>query len=284
MIGAIIGDMVGSVYEFDNIKTTEFELITPDNNYTDDSVMTFAVADWLLNDKNHTSEVLTDTFVWFAHNYPCPLGGYGGGFLHWLTYPETECVNVVREDGSVRHVIKEIRKPYNSWGNGSAMRVSGCIYAAKTLEEVKLLSRLVTEVTHNHEEGIKGAEATAVAGWMALHGSSKDEIRDCIARDYYALDFTLDSIRDTYRFNESCQNTVPQAIEAFLESESFEDAIRCAISIGGDSDTLGAITGGIAEAYWGVPDALRGKAITYLDERLLGILERFEAKWPGRRA
>lgn len=265
MIGALIGDIVGSRFEFNNYRHKSFAFFADSCRFTDDSVMSLALCEALLACGGDYSDLSARAVQSMQEVGRCyPFCGYGGRFRSWMFSVDPQ--------------------PYNSWGNGSAMRVSGCIYAAGTLDEVKRLSRLVTEVTHNHEEGIKGAEATAVAGWMALHGSSKDEIRDCIARDYYALDFTLDSIRDTYRFNESCQNTVPQAIEAFLESESFEDAIRCAISIGGDSDTLGAITGGIAEAYWGVPDALRGKAITYLDERLLGILERFEAKWPGKRA
>lgn len=256
MLGAIIGDTVGSVYEFHNIKTTSFKLITEDNNYTDDSVMTFAVADWLLNDKDHTQEVLTDTFVWFAHNYPCPLGGYGGGFLNWLTYPQTECVNTVREDGSVRHVIKEIRKPYNSWGNGSAMRTSAIGWMFDTLEETERVAEIQASLTHNHPEGIKGAQATSAAIFMARTGKSKEEIKQYIEAKYgYNLSRTCDQIRPSYSYDVSCQGTVPPAIIAFLESTDFESCLRLAVSLGGDCDTLTCISAGIAEAFYkSIPD------------------------------
>jgi len=168
-------------------------------------------------------------------------------------------------------------QPYNSYGNGAAMRVSACGFLAKSLEEAKLLSRKVTEVTHNHPEGIKGAEATAVAIYLARTGYSINKIREYIQANYYPLNFTLDEIRDTYKFNETCQESVPQAIEAFLESESFEDAIRNAVSIGGDSDTIAAITGGIAEAYYGIPDEIKEIAMTYyLDQRMKNILSEFQ--------
>lgn len=251
MLGAVIGDMVGSVYEFQNIKTTEFELITKDNNYTDDSVMTFAVADWLLNDKNHTQEVLTDTFVWFAHNYPCPLGGYGGGFLQWLIYPKTECVNVIREDGSVCHMIKEIRKPYNSWGNGSAMRTSAIGWMFDSLEETERVAEIQASLTHNHPEGVKGALATSAAIFMARIGKSKEEIKQYIETKYcYNLSWTCDQIRPNYKYDVSCQGTVPPAIIAFLESTDFESCLRLAVSLGGDCDTLTCISAGIAEAFY----------------------------------
>ena len=256
MLGAVIGDMVGSIYEFHNIKTTEFELITKENNYTDDSVMTFAVADWLLNDKGHTQEVLTETFVWFAHNYPCPLGGYGGGFLRWLTYPKTECVNVVKEDGSVRHMIKEIRKPYNSWGNGSAMRTSAVGWMFDTLEETERVAEIQASLTHNHPEGIKGAQATSAAIFMARIGKSKEEIKQYIETKYgYNLSWTCDQIRPNYKYDVSCQGTVPPAIIAFLESTDFESCLRLAVSLGGDCDTLTCISAGIAEAFYKyIPD------------------------------
>lgn len=167
-------------------------------------------------------------------------------------------------------------QPYNSFGNGAAMRVSACGFAASTLEEAKQLSKKVTEVTHNHPEGLKGAEATTVAIFLAKTGKNILEIRDYINDHYYPMNFTLDGIRDSYEFNEICQDTVPQAIMAFLESTSFEDAIRNAISIGGDSDTLAAITGGIAEAYYGIPTNTRKHALTFLDERLMKILIDFE--------
>jgi type I restriction enzyme M protein len=193
-----------------------------------------------------------------------PFCGYGGRFQAWLTSGDP--------------------RPYYSFGNGSAMRVSGCAYAAASLDEVKELSRKVTEVTHNHPEGLKGAEAVAVAVYMARTGSSQDEIRACMSGHYYPLDFTLDSIRGSYRFDVTCQGSVPQALEAFLESTSFEDAVRNSISLGGDSDTIAAMAGSIAEAYWGVPKQLRLQAESCLDNELHSILERFESIWPGRKA
>ena len=172
-------------------------------------------------------------------------------------------------------------KPYGSYGNGAAMRVSPCAHAASTMEEAIKLSKTVTEVTHNHEEGIKGAEATTAAIFLALHGSSKEEIRTMIENEkkYYKLNFTLDQIRPAYKFDAICQGTVPQAIVAFLESTDFEDAIRNAISIGGDSDTLAAITGSIAEAYYGIPENIRHRALQYLSKFQTDIVDRFEAKY-----
>lgn len=169
-------------------------------------------------------------------------------------------------------------KPYNSFGNGAAMRVSACGFVAQNLEEAKTISRVVTEATHNHPEGLKGAEATVVAIYMARTGSTIEEIQKVIDQEYCPMNFTLGEIRDTYAFNETCQDTVPQALEAFFESTSFEDAIRNAISVGGDSDTLAAITGGIAEAYYGVSDALKQQALGYLDNRLLAIYRAFEKR------
>ena len=251
MIGAIIGDTVGSVYEFNNIKTTEFELFTDENNYTDDSVMTVAVADWLLNDKKHTHKVLTETFVWYAHNYPCPMGGYGGGFYHWLVNPTPECVNIVQEDGSIKHVVNEIRKPYNSWGNGSAMRTSAVGWMFDTLEETERVAEIQASLTHNHPEGIKGAQATSAAIFMARTGKTKAEIKQYIESKYgYNLSVTCDQIRPGYSFDVSCQGTVPPAIIAFLESTDFESCLRLAVSLGGDCDTLTCISAAIAEAFY----------------------------------
>ena len=193
-----------------------------------------------------------------GRNYPdC---GYGGRFFAWM--------------------FSDDPRPYNSYGNGSAMRVSAAGFASASLEEAKLLSRLVTEVTHNHPEGIKGAEATAVSIYMAKIGSSISKIKDHINKNYYPMNFTIDEIRDTYMFNETCQDTVPQALEAFFESTGFEDAIRNAISIGGDSDTVAAICGSVAEAYYGVPDDIRKQALTFLDKDLLKLLTLFESKYP----
>lgn len=257
MIGAIIGDIVGSRFEWNNHRNKEFQLFTQECFATDDSIMTLAIGKALMESQPGWHD-LGDQAVRCMQEIgrPYPRCGYGGRFWDWM--------------------YSDHPKPYNSFGNGAAMRVSACGFIAKSLEEAKALSKAVTEVTHNHPEGLKGAEATVVAIYMARTGSTIEEIRDVIDREYYPMSFTLDEIRDTYAFNETCQDTVPQALEAFLESTSFEDAIRNAISVGGDSDTLAAITGGIAEAYYGVPVDLREKAETYLDDRLLSILRRYE--------
>jgi type I restriction enzyme M protein len=280
MLGAIIGDIVGSRFEWNNIKTKEFDFLTYNCEFTDDSVMTLAVAKAIL-DANGDYAGLGELTVKNMREVgrPYPNCGYGGMFRKWMYSDEMGA--------------------YGSYGNGAAMRVSACGFAANTLDEAKALSRKVTEVTHDHDEGIKGAEATAVCIFLAREGRSILEIRDYVAQNYYPLNFTLDGIRDSYAFNETCQGkrhsaafSVPQAIMAFLESDSFEDAIRNAISIGGagvpakpasrgrGNDTLAAITGGIAEAYYGIPTDLRGHALTFLDERLLSILTAFESKYP----
>ena len=227
MLGAIIGDIVGSVYEWNNIKTKDFPLFSERCFFTDDTVMTVAVADALLN--GGTSDAFIDAMKKFGRLYP--NSGYGGRFAGWLS--------------------SDNREPYNSWGNGSAMRVAPCAWFADSLDEAESLAELSAAVTHDHPEGIKGARATAAAIYLARTGVTKAGIKDYIETKYgYDLSRTLDVIRPRYRFNESCQGTVPEAIIAFLESDGFEDAIRNAISLGGDSDTLAAITGGIAEAYY----------------------------------
>ncbi|MGN0741489.1 MAG: ADP-ribosylglycohydrolase family protein [Candidatus Fimadaptatus sp.] len=252
MIGAIIGDIVGSRFEWDNCLSKDFELFAPECSVTDDSIMTLAIAKALMESLPDRSDLSVQAVRWMQLvGRPYRGCGYGGRFFDWM--------------------YSDDPKPYNSFGNGAAMRVSPCGFAARSLDEARRLARAVTEVTHNHPEGIKGAEATAVAIYLARTGSSMSDIRRAMA-GYYDLDFTLNDIRDTYQFNETCQGTVPQALTAFFESTGFEDAIRNAISIGGDSDTLAAITGGIAEAYYGVPDALREQAMGYLDEFLAGIL------------
>ncbi len=231
--------------------------------FTDDSAMSIAVCDALMKcraDFSDLGEQAVHSMQTIGRLYPdC---GYGGSFRRWI--------------------YSESPQPYNSYGNGAAMRVSGCGYVGKTVDEVKRLSKAVTEVTHNHPEGLKGAEATAVAVFLAGSGKSLIEIRDHIINNYYPLGFTLDSIRDNYQFSETCQDTVPQALEAFFESTDFEDAIRNAISIGGDSDTLAAITGSVAEAYYGVPTDIRKQALTFLDDRLLKILLEFENLYPAK--
>ena len=258
MLGAIIGDIVGSRYEWKNNKSKEFELFSYRCSVTDDSIMSLAIAKAIVASKGqfaHLGKLAIKYMQEVGQRYPnC---GYGGHFYQWL--------------------FSQSPQPYNSWGNGAAMRVSACGFAGSDLQEVIMLSRVVTEVSHNHPEGLKGAEATAVAIYLARTGSSILEIRDYIDKHYYPMNFTLDGIRDTYRFDVSCQGSVPQAIMAFLESTSFEDAIRNAISIGGDSDTIAAICGGIAEAYYGIPTEIRKHALTFLDQRLLDILNEFEA-------
>jgi type I restriction enzyme M protein len=263
MLGAIAGDVIGSRFEWDNIKTKEFELFTKRCKFTDDSVMSLAVANALVNcDRDYGN--LGDMAVKSMREIgqPYPYCGYGGMFNRWM--------------------YSDNPMPYKSFGNGAAMRVSACGFVAETLNEAVILSRKVTEVTHNHPEGIKGAEATAACVFLARDGKNILEIRDYVDKHYYPMDFTLDGIRDHYKFNETCQDTVPQAITAFLESTSFEDAIRNAISIGGDSDTIAAITGGIAEACYGVPAEIRKNTLAFLDERLLGVLSAFESRYPPK--
>lgn len=260
MLGAIIGDIVGSRFEWHNIKSKEFVLFTPDCRPTDDSIMTLAVAKAILSCEGDYSSLANQAVACMQElGRRYPNAGYGGRFKRWLSTPHPQ--------------------PYVSYGNGSAMRVSPCAYAADTLDGAKALAKAVTEVTHNHPEGVKGAEATVAAIFLALHGSGIAEIRNYISENYYPMEFTLDEIRPSYAFDVSCQGSVPQAITAFLESTGFEDAIRSAISIGGDSDTIAAITGSIAEAYYGIPADIKSWAIQYLDEIQLNILSRFEVKY-----
>ena len=246
-LGAIIGDINGSIYEFNNIKTKDFELFQPSMHITDDSVMTLAVMktfndtydedtniydlDW----QKHFKQSLIKNFVSFAKQYP--NAGYGGMFRMWLS-------------GYNNY------QPYGSYGNGAAMRISPVGWIAKNKNEVKLLSRLVTEVTHNHPEGIKGAEATAMAIYLAKNGATKEQIKEEIKKNYYPQlgSFRYEELVKSYYFNETCQQSVPQAIYCFLISRNFEDCIRTTISIGGDCDTTASVSCGIAEAYFGVDD------------------------------
>ena len=261
MLGAIIGDIAGSRFEWANHKSKEFDLLTYKCSPTDDSIMTLALARAILESKpdySDLSEKAVQCMQAVGRKYPdC---GFGGHFYQW--------------------VFSDDPQPYYSYGNGAAMRVSPAGFAATNIEEAKLIARKITEVTHNHPEGLKAAEAVAVAIFMARKGSSMLEIRDVITSDYYPLGFTLDEIRPVYKFDVSCQGSVPQAFEAFFESTGFEDAIRNAISIGGDSDTIAAICGGVAEAYYGIPSSLRKHALTFLDKDLLQILVDFENKFP----
>ena len=240
MIGAIIGDTVGSIYEFDNIKTKDFELIKDGVSPTDDSILTFATADWIMRGGEAWKY-----YVAYASKYDCPVGGYGGGFTRYVTR--------VRATGNP--------EPYNSCGNGSAMRISPVGWAFDTKEDVLAKAKESAECTHNHPEGIKGAQATALAIFMARKGASKDEIKATMESEFgYDLNFTLDELRPQYSWAYPgaalCQGTVPQAIRCVLEATDYEDAIRNAVSLGGDSDTLACIAGGIAEPVFGVPKKL----------------------------
>ena len=263
--------MVGSVYEFDNIKTTDFPFFSQRSIYTDDSIMTVAVAEWLLTDNQHTHETLEKIMVRYADAFPFPEGGYGGSFAQWLFRPEglVDC-----KTGKVA----SMRVPYNSWGNGAAMRASAVGWKFSTLEETERVAALSASITHDHPEGIKGAQATAAAIFLARTGKSKQEIKDYIEQRFgYDLGTHTDEIRKTYGWEDSCQGTVPPAIRAFLDSTDFESAVRIAVSLGGDSDTLACITGGIAEAYYGeIPREIFNAAMDKLPESFLYVLKVFE--------
>ena len=241
MYGAILGDMIGSPYEFDlSGKTKDFPLFIPGSRFTDDTVMTVAVAEALMDTLGQGEEeilrALTESMRRWGRRYPA--AGYGGRFDQWLASPDP--------------------KPYHSWGNGSAMRVSSAGWLFDTLEETRQAAARTARVTHDHPEGIKGAEAAASAVFLARTGAGKGEIRDYIARQFgYDLSRTCDEIRPDYRFDVSCQGTVPEAVIAFLEAESFEDNLRTAVSLGGDCDTLTCISAAIGEAFWGVPEELK---------------------------
>ncbi len=253
MIGALAGDIIGSVYEWHNIKTKAFPLFSPACFFTDDSILTVALADTILSGTPYV-ENLKKFYHWY------PNGGYGGRFCHWAQSPHAE--------------------PYNSWGNGAAMRISPVGYAYDDLATVVRKAKEYTEVTHNHPEGIKGGQATAAAIFLARSGKAKDEIKEFIEKNYqYDLSKHVDEIRPAYAFDESCQGTVPQALRAFIDATDFEDALRTAVSLGGDTDTLACITGGIAQAAYGVPAAIQEKVHTILDERLRDITRRFMARY-----
>jgi ADP-ribosylglycohydrolase len=250
MLGAIAGDIIGSVFEFLGEKNKDFPLFVKNSRFTDDTVLTVAVADCLL-----TGASYVDKFHEYTRAYP--YRGYGTAFAHWVS------------SGS--------REPYNSFGNGSAMRVSPVGFAFRTLDEVLNEARRSAEVTHNHPDGIRGAQATAAAIYLARQGESKAQIRALIQEQFgYDLNRTVDAIRPGYSFNETCQGTVPEAIIAFLDSTDYEDAVRLAISLGGDADTLACITGGIAEAFYGgVPKEIAEPAMARLDDMLRKTVVRF---------
>ena len=260
MYGALLGDMIGSPYEFDRgKKTKDFPLFVRESEFTDDSVMTIAVAEALIktlgkDDVSVRYAVIRSMQKW-GRRYP--YAGYGARFIHWLREKDPE--------------------PYNSWGNGSAMRVSAAGWLCDTLEETRRLARLSADVTHNHPEGIKGAEATASAIFLARTGHDKEEIRAYITGEFgYDLTRTCDQIRPDYRHVESCQETVPEAITAFLEGKDFEDVIRTAVSLGGDCDTLTCIAGSMAEAFYGVPEPLKAECRRRLAPDMLAVVDEFE--------
>ena len=261
MYGAILGDIIGSPYEFDQgYKTKDFPLFSRNSKFTDDSVMTLAVADAFLSLPPQASEVeirrfLVRSMQTYGRKYP--YAGYGGMFRRWLKDPNPQ--------------------PYGSYGNGSAMRVSSAAWLFDDLQTVRHMARLSAEVTHNHPEGIKGAEATASAIYLARKGRTKAEIKSYIEENFhYHLSRTCDEIRPGYHHVESCQETVPEAITAFLEGSSFEDVIRTAVSLGGDCDTLTAIAGSVAEGFYGVPEELKNQCRARLPGELREILERFD--------
>lgn len=251
MLGAIAGDIIGSRFEWNNIKSEDFELLHSSCCFTDDTVLTVAIADSIVTGKSY----LTSVKEW-ARKYPG--AGYGERFRKWAFSDDVS--------------------PYNSYGNGSAMRVSPIGFAYSTLEKTLTEAEISAAITHNHPEGIKGAKATAAAIYLARNSGSMKEIKEYIEKEFnYDLNMTIASVRAWYKFDESCQGTVPYSILAFLESNSFEDAIRKAISLGGDSDTLACITGGIAEAYYGgVPKEIRDFVVGKISGEMLAIVERFE--------
>jgi len=254
ILGAIAGDVIGSVYEWNNIKHTAFDLFNHRCTFTDDTVLTVAVADAILNNTDFGT-----TIHEYGNHYP--RRGYGGTFSQWLRSKNPE--------------------PYNSWGNGSAMRASSVGFAYDNIGTVLQKAKESAVCTHNHPDGIKGAQAVAAAVFMARRGKSKPEIKEFISGKLgYNLNFTLDSIRDGYTFDVSCQGSVPHAIRAFIESSDYENAIRLAISIGGDSDTIACITGGIAAAYYkNIPDDIVKFVRGRLDPELLEIVDEFDEKY-----
>jgi ADP-ribosylglycohydrolase len=254
MLGAVAGDVIGSVHEFARCKTKDFPLFVEASTFTDDTVLTVAVAEAILTDRDYEASVRR-----IGRRYP--NSGYGGSFMGWL----------VRGDAG----------PYNSWGNGAAMRVSPVGFAFDEADTVLAEAKRTAEFTHNHPEGIKGAQATALAMLLARQGADKTAIRSEITRRFgYDLDRTVDGIRPDYAFNESCQATVPEALAAFLDSDSFEDAVRNAVSLGGDADTLACIAGGVAEAFYkSIPDAILREVLGRLTDDLRGVALAFYKRY-----
>lgn len=254
IIGAIAGDIIGSIYEKNNIKTTEFELFNDNCIFTDDTILTIAIADCILHNKNYV-----ETLQKYGLKYK--KRGFGSSFIKWLNNSNP--------------------KPYNSWGNGSAMRVSAVGFAFNTIKEVLQKAKESAEITHNHQEGIKGAQAVASAIFLAKTGKTKSEIKKYITETFnYELTRTIDNIRPTYKFHVSCQGSIPESVIAFLESKNYEDAIRLAISIGGDSDTIACITGSIAIAYYKkIPKKILDFANTKLPNEFIEIINKFDMRF-----
>lgn len=250
MMGGIIGDIVGSIYEFHNFKSKDFELFTPRNFFTDDTVLTIATAHALLEDHDFGRHYRA-----YARIYP--HRGYGPMFKDWY--------------------LSESLTPYWSMGNGSAMRVGPVVYAAKSVAGVLELARKSAEVTHSHDEGIRGAQAVALAIYLARFNTPIKKTRKIVSEQFgYKLNRTVDEIRPKYRFDVTCEGSVPEALTCVFEASSFEDAIRNAVSIGGDSDTIACIAGSIAEPYFGIPPEIESQAKTYLDPNLRSIIDQFE--------
>lgn len=266
MLGAIIGDIAGSVYEFSSEKSKDFKFFSQGCRPTDDSIMTVAVgcacAQSDMKDEQEFKRRLIYLMRELGRQYPA--AGYGRSFYRWL-----------RDDNM---------GPYYSYGNGSAMRVSPVAWVADTLEEAERFAMWSAEVTHDHPEGIKGAQAIAAAVFMARKGAAKEEIREYISSRYYDLGFTVDGIRETYRFDVTCQGSVPQAIVCFLEANSFEDAVRNAISLGGDCDTQAAMAGAIAEAYFGIPEDIEEQVLEYIDDTLADYYAEYARQLYGHKA
>lgn len=263
MLGAISGDIIGSVYEHNNLKSKDFVLFSNVNRFTDDTVLTCAIGNACINYLQHKNKKIFETDVIIQMR---KLGlshinaGYGGNFIYWLYNPV----------------------PYESFGNGSAMRVSPVAWVSESLEETLDLAKISACVSHNHIEGIKGAEAVAASIFLARNGESKENIKKYIMKNFYEINFTIDKIRDNYEFDVSCQGSVPQALECFFEANSFEDTIRNAISIGGDSDTIGAIAGSIAEAFYGIPENIKENAMLYLDASLRYSVDNFYKQFENK--
>lgn len=261
MLEAIIGDMAGSIYEFDNIKSRDFEFLSEQCEPTDDSILTCAIARALIDVKGRGTQLEGVTMFrmkeYFLAN-PLPMGGFGAKFFQWA--------------------LSDVTEPYGSWGNGAAMRISPVAYVSNTEAEVKLLSQIVTGTTHNDPEGLKGGEVTALAVFKALHGATKEDIQKMV-KSYYPGDYSVEELHRTYAFEPSCQKTVPEGMQCFFESEDYESAIRNVMYIGGDCDTLGAIVGAVAGAYYGIPEWIQEKALSMMPDYMVEDYEDFKAMY-----